>query len=173
MTHGSESTTARARLSTETRVTAMAENRTAALAAFAEWFAQNYPGPRTVIHDPNWHAPKIFRAVENAMRAESPASASPNIAESNDRADAALASMDSEDAARFRWLCGDHDDRVVRHLRDSLIERMSVMSLSAVRAAIDIHLKNPSEPSHKPGTCSQCGRYLDRRGRCRFPEHNA
>lgn len=86
---------------------------------------------------------------------------------------AALASMDSEDAARFRWLCDDHDDRAVRHLRDSLIERMSVMSLSAVRAAIDIHLNNPSEPSHRPGTCRQCGRYLDRRGRCRFPEHNA
>lgn len=102
-----------------------------------------------------------------------PASAGTSIAESNDRADAALASMDSEDAARFRWLCDDHDDRAVRHLRDSLIERMSVMSLSAVRAAIDIHLKNPSEPSHRPGTCRQCGRYLDRRGRCRFQEHNA
>ena len=30
---------------------------------FASWFRQNYPGPDTVIHDPDWHAPKIFRAA--------------------------------------------------------------------------------------------------------------
>ena len=102
-----------------------------------------------------------------------PANVGPSIPEWNDRADANLASMDAEDAARFRWLCEDHADRALRHLRNSLIERMSVMSLSAVRAAIDIHLGNSSEPPHKPGTCQQCGRYLDRRGRCRFQEHNA
>lgn len=56
-----------------------------------------------------------------------------------------LASLDSEDAARFRWLCDDHADKAIRHLRDSLLERMSVMSLSAVRAAISIHLSNVSE----------------------------
>lgn len=30
---------------------------------FAQWFRENYPGPNTVIHDPDWHAPKIFRAA--------------------------------------------------------------------------------------------------------------
>lgn len=30
---------------------------------FALWFRENYPGPNTVIHDPDWHAPKIFRAA--------------------------------------------------------------------------------------------------------------
>lgn len=56
-----------------------------------------------------------------------------------------LAALDSEDAARFRWLCDDHADKAIRHLRDSLLERMSVMSLSAIRAAIGIHLSNVSE----------------------------
>jgi hypothetical protein len=28
---------------------------------------ENYPGPHTIITDPNWHAPKIFRAAERAL----------------------------------------------------------------------------------------------------------
>ena len=44
------------------------EQLQAALATFAEWFVTNYPGPDTIIHDPNWHAPRIFRAVEHALR---------------------------------------------------------------------------------------------------------
>jgi hypothetical protein len=39
------------------------EQRTAALATFSEYFVRNYPGPHTIIGDPNWHAPKIFRAA--------------------------------------------------------------------------------------------------------------
>jgi hypothetical protein len=31
--------------------------------AFIDWFVKNYPGPDTVIFDPHWHAPKIFRAA--------------------------------------------------------------------------------------------------------------
>ena len=34
-----------------------------ALEYFSEYFRQNYPGPNTVIGNPNWHAPKIFRAA--------------------------------------------------------------------------------------------------------------
>lgn len=30
---------------------------------FTEWFVQNYPGPDTIIHDPRWHAPRIYRAA--------------------------------------------------------------------------------------------------------------
>ncbi|MCY1667885.1 hypothetical protein [Rhizobium sp. SL86] len=30
---------------------------------FAEYFVKNYPGPDTVIFDPKWHAPKIYRAA--------------------------------------------------------------------------------------------------------------
>lgn len=37
-----------------------------ALARFTEWFARNYPGPDTVIYNPHWHAPKIFRAALEA-----------------------------------------------------------------------------------------------------------
>jgi hypothetical protein len=38
-----------------------------ALAAFTAWFCQNYPGPDTIIHKPEWHAPKVFRAAQHAL----------------------------------------------------------------------------------------------------------
>jgi hypothetical protein len=47
------------------------EQRTAALAAFSEYFVKNYPGPMTIIANPNWHAPKIFRAALHAIESES------------------------------------------------------------------------------------------------------
>lgn len=47
------------------------EQRTAALATFSEYFVRNYPGPHTIIGDPNWHAPKIFRAALHAIESES------------------------------------------------------------------------------------------------------
>lgn len=30
---------------------------------FAQWFRENYPGPNTIIHNPDFHAPKILRAA--------------------------------------------------------------------------------------------------------------
>lgn len=30
---------------------------------FMEYFRTNYPGPDTIIHSPDWHAPKIYRAA--------------------------------------------------------------------------------------------------------------
>lgn len=47
------------------------DERTAALATFAEYFVKNYPGPHTIIGDPNWHAPKVFRAALHAIESES------------------------------------------------------------------------------------------------------
>jgi hypothetical protein len=44
------------------------EAREKALAAFMEYFRTNYPGPDTIISRPDWHAPKIFRAVEYALK---------------------------------------------------------------------------------------------------------
>jgi hypothetical protein len=38
-----------------------------ALANFSGWFCRNYPGPDTIIHKPEWHAPKVFRAATNAL----------------------------------------------------------------------------------------------------------
>jgi hypothetical protein len=38
-----------------------------ALASFSGWFCRNYPGPDTIIHKPEWHAPKVFRAAANAI----------------------------------------------------------------------------------------------------------
>jgi hypothetical protein len=39
-----------------------------AQAAFTEYFARNYPGPDTIIGNPHWHAPKIFRAALYALK---------------------------------------------------------------------------------------------------------
>ncbi len=41
-------------------------------AAFSEYFVSNYPGPDTVIFDPNWHAPKIFYAAFRALASVRP-----------------------------------------------------------------------------------------------------
>jgi nitrous oxide reductase accessory protein NosL len=38
-----------------------------ALANFSGWFCRNYPGPDTIIHKPEWHAPKVFRAAADAL----------------------------------------------------------------------------------------------------------
>jgi hypothetical protein len=38
-----------------------------ALANFSNWFCRNYPGPDTIIHKPEWHAPKVFRAAAYAI----------------------------------------------------------------------------------------------------------
>lgn len=38
-------------------------------AAFADYFARNYPGPDTVIFNPAWHAPKLFYAAFRALAA--------------------------------------------------------------------------------------------------------
>lgn len=37
-----------------------------ALDEFTTYFVKNYPGD-TIIHDPHWHAPKIFRAAAHAL----------------------------------------------------------------------------------------------------------
>jgi hypothetical protein len=38
-----------------------------ALVNFSGWFCRNYPGPDTIIHKPEWHAPKVFRAAAYAI----------------------------------------------------------------------------------------------------------
>jgi len=47
-------------------------DRASALKEFTRWFVENYPGPRTIISNPEWHAPKIFRAAERALLAGQP-----------------------------------------------------------------------------------------------------
>lgn len=37
---------------------------------FIDYMVRNYPGPNTVICDPKWHAPKIWRAALHALRPE-------------------------------------------------------------------------------------------------------
>lgn len=44
------------------------------LEQFTTWFVRNYPGPNTVILDPKWHAPKIYRA---ALAASPPTAVEP------------------------------------------------------------------------------------------------
>ena len=43
------------------------QERVAGLEQFTEWFRKNYPGPNTIIYDPDWHAPRVFRAAIAAM----------------------------------------------------------------------------------------------------------
>ena len=43
------------------------------LEAFTDYFVKNYPGPDTIIYDPKWHAPRIFRAAQRAIQAAAPA----------------------------------------------------------------------------------------------------
>jgi hypothetical protein len=38
-----------------------------ALASFTAYFCRNYPGPDTIIHKPEWHAPRIFHAAADAL----------------------------------------------------------------------------------------------------------
>jgi hypothetical protein len=42
--------------------------RAEAEAEFTGYFVRNYPGPNTIIGNPHWHAPKIFRAATHALR---------------------------------------------------------------------------------------------------------
>ena len=44
---------------------ALADN---GLAAFAAYFRKNYPGPDTIIGNPDWHAPRIYCAAMDAHR---------------------------------------------------------------------------------------------------------
>lgn len=39
---------------------------------FGEWFCKNYPGPDTIISDPRWHAPRIWKAARHALLANAP-----------------------------------------------------------------------------------------------------
>lgn len=43
----------------------MSKNETA-LDEFTAYFVKNYPGD-TIIHDPHWHAPRVFRAAAHAL----------------------------------------------------------------------------------------------------------
>lgn len=40
--------------------------------AFADYFRRNYPGPDTIITNPDWHAPRIYRAAVVSYLAGSP-----------------------------------------------------------------------------------------------------
>lgn len=44
----------------------------AGLEEFTEYFVKNYPGPDTIIHDPKWHAPRIFGAAQFAIMKAAP-----------------------------------------------------------------------------------------------------
>lgn len=45
------------------------QDEDAAEREFTEYFVRNYPGPDTIIYDPKWHAPKLFRAAKLALLA--------------------------------------------------------------------------------------------------------
>lgn len=60
------------------------QDEEAAEREFTEYFVRNYPGPDTIIYDPKWHAPKLFRAAKHALLATK---ASPPHREGEDSAE--------------------------------------------------------------------------------------
>ena len=55
-------------LSAQARVRVIDDEPTqVATQLFTEYFVKNYPGPDTIICDPNWHAPRIFRAAVSSI----------------------------------------------------------------------------------------------------------
>lgn len=45
----------------------MSPEESLALDSFTDYMVRNYPGPDTIISDPAWHAPRIFRAALHAL----------------------------------------------------------------------------------------------------------
>jgi hypothetical protein len=50
-----------------------------------------------------------------------------------------------QDALRFKWLCEDHEDKEARQACREILNRASVMSISAMRTAIDIAIRNTTQ----------------------------
>ena len=68
---------------------------------FTEYFVKNYPGPNTIICDPKWHAPKIFRAAQRALQE----AATSGVVPDED------AAMRAYNAAGYAWDKRSPDDR--------------------------------------------------------------
>jgi hypothetical protein len=102
---------------------------TSAEAAFADWFRKNYPGPDTIIHNPDWHAPKILRAAEHALSAHSEAQAA-----EIERLRGALQQVDQKVCYELNTGNYDHDD--VCQLDEDWIEVGNIAE-AALEAAND------------------------------------
>jgi hypothetical protein len=91
----------------------------AALKEFTAYFVRNYPGQNTIISDPTWHAPKIFRAVRHAIKAAT--SSGTALAKVSETAEAGHPTQppgtEPADAERYRWLR--------RRLAPSILARMA------------------------------------------------
>ncbi|MCS6454757.1 hypothetical protein NX868_10825 [Burkholderia thailandensis] len=84
-------------------------------AEFVEWFACNYPRD-TIIHDPRWHAPKVFRAAASAMKRATAA------ARSDELAAQAIAIGFRTRAPGFAWVpwLTDDQEAIRRTIADAL-----------------------------------------------------
>lgn len=84
-----------------------------ALAAFTDYFVSNYPGPNTIIRDPRWHAPKIFRAAQHAL-AKAP---KPQEARTDEPSEAeSCAACLGDDAVMLRELDGEGFEEVADNM---------------------------------------------------------
>lgn len=101
----------------------------AAQEAFTAWFCLNYPGPHTIISDPNWHAPRIFRQAQWAIKQSSPAHTSE--------------ARDYQDAARYRFLIPSlyRDDFTVGEASIQLHTVGPCPTVDDVAAAIDAAMR--------------------------------
>lgn len=75
---------------------------------FMEYFCRNYPEPYTMISDPKWHAPKIFRAAKRALLATVvPPPARPRIQAPSDFEEKLSDFLEALD----EWGCDDNAER--------------------------------------------------------------
>ena len=139
-----------------------------ALANFTDWFCRNYPGPDTLIHRPEWHAPKVFRAAADAIaRWGHPAAAPvPDFGE-------VAAALKVIDKMQQEWvLLGNDDDgtaspslsmpislRRFTVLRDALFRAATLLQQQAAPVPVSERLPGP-EDCDAEGRCWLGGRQM-------------
>lgn len=106
--------------------------------AFTEWFRKNYPGPDTIIHKPDWHAPKIYRAATRDLTARIAELEAENaILRTEKHADAeaigALLSALTE-IRDWRKSCHDHDKDMGHDPREFDVEDLKMVEFRASAA---------------------------------------
>ncbi|MGB3349767.1 MAG: hypothetical protein WBA85_13465 [Brucella anthropi] len=132
----------------------------AAEAEFATYFMRNYPGPDTVIHKPEWHAPKLFYAAKRAIlwALESSSAGLPRDP-TDEMVDAALA-IDWEN---------EHERATVINIWHAMTAKLPTLQPSAARElALEEGFRKGTEAAAKLIECG-CKDLLHGKGECQFP----
>jgi hypothetical protein len=104
------------------------------LAEFTAYFVKNYPGPDTIIGRPEWHAPKIFRAAQWAIRNAKPSAGVPTTEP------VAPIAREPDSPARIKRLCAQA--KVPKYMHDTDDGRAALVRFAQAYAAPQA----PAEP---------------------------